>query len=84
VTVVHSLSRRNRLLRDLEGAGPCDLVLSEVKAAAADIVIPWADRNEIQMGLLHNVVDIDGGMRALAEVLEQRLALPREPQPSTR
>ncbi len=84
VYVVHTLSRRDRLLADLEATPPCDLVLTEVKAAAADVVLPWADRSGIEVGLLHNVVEIDGGMKALAGVLERRLASPREAQPSTR
>ena len=84
VSVVHTLSRRDRLLADLEATPPCDLVLTEVKAAAADVVLPWADRGGIQVGLLHNVVEIDGGMEPLAGVLEKRLASPRERQPSTR
>ncbi len=84
VVVVHTLSRRDRLLADLEGAPPCDLVVTEVKAAAADVVFPWADRAGIQVGLLHNLVEIDGGLGPLAGLLEERLAAPRETQPSTR
>jgi cyclic 2,3-diphosphoglycerate synthase len=84
VTVIHTLANRNRLPADLEAAPPCDLVLTEVKAAAADLVLPWADRRQIDIGLVHNVVQLEGGIGSLAGVLEQRLASPREPQPSTR
>jgi hypothetical protein len=84
VTVIHTLSNRNRLPADLEAAPPCDVVLTEVKAAAADVVLPWADRRRIDIGLIHNVVQLEGGIESLAGVLEQRLASSREPQPSTR
>ncbi len=83
-TVIHSLSKRNRLLADLEAAPRCDLVLTEVKAAAADVVLPWADRSQIDVGLLHNVVQVEGGIGSLAGALEQRLPSPHAPQPSTR
>jgi cyclic 2,3-diphosphoglycerate synthetase len=83
-TVIHTLSNRNRLPADLEAAPPCDLVLTEVKAAAADVVLPWADRRRIDFGLIHNVVQLEGGIGYLAIVLGQRLAAAPEPQPSTR
>ena len=82
--VVHTLSRRNRLLADLEAAPPCDLVLTEVKAAAADVVLPWADRAGSRSGCSTTWSRSTGVWGLWPALLEQRLASPRAPQPSTR
>ncbi len=69
VQFVHSLADRRRLEADLGAAPGCDVVLVEVKAAAADVVIPWAARQGRALGLLHNAVDFEGGVAALAAAL---------------
>ena len=74
VTSVHSLGNRRTLAAELaSNLSHHDLVLTEVKAAAVDLVLPWAKREGIAAGLLHNVVEIEGGLQSLADVIEAGL-----------
>ncbi len=71
VTVVHSLSDRTSLIADLDSTKPADLMLVEVKAAAVDLVLPWATRREMDVGLIHNrVLFPGGGLMELVAVAE--------------
>ncbi len=73
VEVIHSLSDRTRLSDDLTSAAATDMVLVEVKAAAVDLVLPWAAAQDIEAGLIHNRVAVAGGTAALAGVVDRRL-----------
>ena len=71
VAFVHSLANRQRLSVDLDGTHTdVDAVLVEVKAAAVDVVLPWAARIDLPVALLHNRVEVEGGLDPVAEVLE--------------
>lgn len=50
-----SLSRRDRLERDLEGAGEAEVVLTELKAAAVEVVAEYARRYGKELVFFHNV-----------------------------
>ncbi len=69
VEVVSSLADRRRLAADLEAAGRCDMVLVEVKAAGVDTVLPWASRHRVEVGFIHNRLEIEGGTAALADLM---------------
>lgn len=73
VEVIHSLSDRTSLAADLESAKPADLLLVEVKAAAVDVVLPWAEDLGLEAGLIHNRVVIPGGTGHLAGEVDGRL-----------
>ncbi|MDH5372196.1 MAG: hypothetical protein OEX97_04565 [Acidimicrobiia bacterium] len=73
VEVIHSLSDRTRLGDDLAAAATTDLILVEVKAAAVDLVLPWASSRGIEAGLIHNRVAVAGGTGELARVVDRRL-----------
>lgn len=73
VEVIHTLSDRTRLSDDLASSAPADLVLVEVKAAAVDLVLPWADSRAMEAGLIHNRVVVAGGTGALAGAIDRRL-----------
>ena len=75
VEVIHTLSDRTRLSDDLASASAAaaDLVLVEVKAAAVDLVLPWASAQGIEAGLIHNRVAVAGGTGALAGFVDRRL-----------
>jgi len=72
VVTFHNLADRTALAEDLDAVARPDLVLVEVKAAAVDTVLPWADARGIEAGLLHNRVQLPGGIQELAIVLEER------------
>jgi hypothetical protein len=72
VETLHSLADRTALGEDLDVVARPDLVLVEVKAAAVDTVLPWAEARGVEVGLLHNRVDLPGGTEELARVLEER------------
>lgn len=56
------LADRPRLRADLEGMGPVDAVLVELKAAAVDVVMRWAGEREIPAVVLdHEAVAVDPG-----------------------
>ncbi|MBK5268069.1 MAG: hypothetical protein JJE47_11615 [Acidimicrobiia bacterium] len=74
VEVVHSLSDRTRLRDDLEAAREADVLLVEVKAAAADLVLPWAVDRAIEVGLIHNRVIVAGGTDRLVATIDDVLA----------
>lgn len=69
VRCVHSLSDRRRLPAEIGDLSDVDLVLTEVKAAAADIVIPAARRAGVEAGLIHNAVELKGGLGQIADRL---------------
>lgn len=70
VRVVHSLSDRRTLPGDLATLTRDDLVLTELKAAAASVVLPSVRRAGAELGFLNNEVVVDGGIGALAGHLE--------------
>ncbi|MDP8957623.1 MAG: 2,3-diphosphoglycerate synthetase, partial [Actinomycetota bacterium] len=72
VTVVHGLGDRRRLREELEAASDADLVLVEVKAAAVDVVLPWAEGRGKQVAFVHNRVVLDEGIERLTGLVEQR------------
>lgn len=72
VKALHSLADRTALGKDLNAVAQPDLVLVEVKAAAVDTVLPWAEARGVEVGLLHNRVELPGGTQALATVVEER------------
>jgi cyclic 2,3-diphosphoglycerate synthetase len=74
VEVVHSLSDRTRLRDDLEAARQADVLLVEVKAAAVDLVLPWAVDRGIEVGLIHNRVIVAGGTDRLVATIDDVLA----------
>lgn len=73
VEIIHSLSDRTSLAADLANAEPSDLLLVEVKAAAVDVVLPWASERGLVAGLIHNRVVIPGGTGHLAGEVDARL-----------
>ena len=72
VKTLHSLADRTALGEDLDAVAQPDLVLAEVKAAAVDTVLPWAVTRGVEVGLLHNRVELPGSSEELASVLEER------------
>lgn len=76
VRTVHSLGDRRRLATDLGSVAGDDLVLTEVKAAAATVVLGLARSAGAEIGFVHNRVAIEGGTKALAELLERRWSEP--------
>ena len=72
VRSVHSLSDRRRLLADLGHLDRDCLVLTEVKAAAAGIVLPAAEAVGADVGFVHNAVMMDGGIGTLAGIVEEQ------------
>jgi cyclic 2,3-diphosphoglycerate synthetase len=70
VRVVHSLSDRRSLAADLAIVTQDDLVLTELKAAAAAVVLPLAREVGADVGFLNNGLVVEGGTAALAEHLE--------------
>ena len=64
VQFVHSLSDRGALRAEMEAAQDADAVLVEVKAAAADLVLPWATSRGIRVGFLHNRVEPEDGIQS--------------------
>ena len=75
VTVVHSLSDRTALTDELDATENADLLLVEVKAAAVDVVVPWANRRGMEVGLIHNrVLFPEGGIHEVANVAERAWA----------
>ncbi len=71
-SVVHSLSDREQLSADLADLRGTDLILTEIKAAAIDVVAPRAAATRLEVGFIHNRVEVLGGIGALAELLEPR------------
>ncbi|MFQ5967938.1 MAG: 2,3-diphosphoglycerate synthetase [Acidimicrobiia bacterium] len=69
--VVHSLSNREELKKDLAANEDVDLILTEIKAAAVDVVVPYADRLGVDVGFLHNSVAVTGGIGSLASLVEK-------------
>lgn len=74
VEVVHSLSDRTRLREDLDAAREADVLLVEVKAAAVDLVLPWAANRGVEVGLIHNRVIVAGGTDRLVATIDDVLA----------
>lgn len=73
VRVVHTLADRRRLAGDLHDlVAPETLVLVEVKAAAADLVMPLAMERGADLGLVHNRLVVSDG--ALASAIDAWLA----------
>lgn len=72
VDTVHSLGDRRLLAADLTNLHRDDLVLTEVKAAAATVVLPRARQVGAEVGFVHNRVEIEGGTTVLAGVLQAR------------
>jgi len=68
VQVITSLSDRHRLSADLARLRACDVVLTEIKAAAADVVIPGV--RGLEHGFLHN--SVRGELDAMIEVLDTK------------
>jgi cyclic 2,3-diphosphoglycerate synthetase len=68
---VHSLSNREQLRRDLDRVVDYDVVLTEIKAAAVDVVIPWAEQTGLEIGFLHNRVRVAGGIASVAKIAEK-------------
>lgn len=72
VQTIHCLSDRRALPRALDFLGPEHLVLTEVKAAAADVVIPLVHGVGADVGLIHNRVVIrEGNVGRLARRVEE-------------
>lgn len=69
VTVLTSLGSRSRLAQELAAVEGADLVLTEIKAAAFDVVLPAARQAGAEVGFLHNRVVVEGGVAALAQLL---------------
>lgn len=69
--VIHSLSNRTVLASELDQTGAADVVIVEVKAAAVDLVVPWASARQLEVGLIHNQVVFPGGTGELADVIEE-------------
>ena len=76
---MHSLSDRRRLLADLGHLGRECLVLTEVKAAAAGIVLPAAEAVGADVGFVHNAVMMDGGIGTLAGIVEEQFEASASP-----
>lgn len=71
VRVVPSLSDRRRLAGDLAELRADDLVLTEIKAAAAAVVMPAAARAGAEVGFVHNTVRMENGCVYLADLIER-------------
>lgn len=69
--VLTTLSDRRRLENDLDMIRPGMMVLAEVKAAAADIVIPAARARGADIGLIHNAVDMATDWEELLALIGQ-------------
>ena len=50
----HNLSDRRRLDEDLQGAGKAEVLLTELKAAAVDVVTRYARENGKEVVYYHN------------------------------
>ncbi len=72
VQTIHTLGDRRLLAADLMNLHRDDLVLTEVKAAAATVVLPLARQVGAEIGFVHNRVEIEGGTATLAGLLEGR------------
>jgi len=72
VRFVHSLSDRSVLAADLAIVTSDDLVLTELKAAAASVVLPLVREVGADVGFLNNGLVVEGGTAELAEHLESR------------
>ncbi len=72
VTTVHSLGDRLRLPSDLAGLGEVDALLTEIKAAAVDLVLPWAESHGLEVGFLHNRLVLEDDVDAIAAALVDR------------
>ena len=68
--VVHSLSDRDQLRVDMAAVSDADMILTEIKAAAVDVVVPYADQQGAEVGFLHNRVAVAGGIGSLAGLVE--------------
>ena len=68
-----ALARRKELARDLVQATRegCDLFLTEIKAAAIEVVAAYADREGIELRFLRNRVEALPGERSPDEALWQ-------------
>lgn len=73
VATSHNLSNRARLVEDLKAHRSADTVLIEVKAAAIEVVVPWARSHGVTVGLIHNRVDIPGGTGEIVSGLADQL-----------
>jgi cyclic 2,3-diphosphoglycerate synthase len=67
-----SLADRDRLAAALAALDGVDLVLTELKAAAVDVVVGHAEALGIEVGLLHNRPVVDGGVERLAGLVVER------------
>ncbi len=65
-----SLSRRDRLVSDLEGAYDAEVVLTELKAAAVDVVAEYARSKGKELVFFHNVPLPCGDEAGLEEFFE--------------
>ncbi|MGH8936672.1 MAG: 2,3-diphosphoglycerate synthetase [Acidimicrobiia bacterium] len=72
VHTIHSLGDRRHLAADLEAAPEVETLLVEVKAAAVDVVLPWAEARGIEAGFLHNRVELEEGVEGLARLVEAK------------
>ena len=72
VQTIHTLGDRRLLAADLTNLHRDDLVLTEVKAAAATVVLPEARQVGAEIGFVNNRVEIEGGTGTLAGLLERR------------
>ncbi|MFP5331627.1 MAG: 2,3-diphosphoglycerate synthetase [Acidimicrobiia bacterium] len=72
VQVIHSLGDRRVLVDELSHLAQHHLVLTEVKGAAAAVVLPLARAAGAEIGFIHNQVRMEGGIEELAGLLEER------------
>lgn len=72
VQVIHSLGDRSALSAELAAVGREDVVLTEVKGAAASVVVPYVREIGADLGFVHNDVVVTGGIAGLADELEVR------------
>ena len=82
-----NLSRRDRLVSDLGGADEAEVVLTELKAAAVDVVARYARRRGKELVFFHNVPVPTGGDMDLERFFETMWAKATErscPQKKTK
>lgn len=70
VHVIHSLGDRRVLSDELSLLDSDHLLLTEVKGAAASVVLPLARAAGAEIGFIHNEIVMDGGIGGLAALLE--------------
>jgi len=66
----HHLSDRRYLEDDLRGAGEAEVLLTELKAAAVDVVTRFAQDNGKEVVYFHNVPVATGGEMGLEDIFE--------------